>query len=78
MISCSCTKRDQRGLALVPWRGEWSGVAECRQLGLYAKLVEGCGWVPCRPDEPGAVEDLNTLYSKGTWNQQAQRWEMRT
>lgn len=59
------------------WTGDWPGRAECRELGWYAKLVPGQGWVRCSPDEPGATEDLDRLCSEAVWNPDLQRYERR-
>ena len=58
----------------MPWTGEWPGKAECREFGLYSKLVIGVGWVPCDKDEPGASENLNRLYDDCYWDKEAQRF----
>lgn len=55
------------------WTGEWPGKVECREFGLYAILVPGKGWQMAKAGDQGAIEDLNTLYSKGAsgelvWN----------
>jgi hypothetical protein len=62
----------------IPWTGEWPGVAECRELGLYAKLTPE-GWKPCRPDEPGAREDLNRLGEgrETRWDRKQKRWVLK-
>lgn len=61
----------------MPWSGEFPGCAECREFGWYAKLVPGKGWVRCRPDEPGATEDLNRLHLEAVWDQERQRFVIR-
>lgn len=63
---------DEWGSRRMPWSGIWPGVLECREYGLWAKLVDGA-WVTCDKDDPEATEDLNTLYCLGEWDQQKQR-----
>lgn len=76
-ISCACTDEDRRGLRRMPWKGEFPGVSECREYGLYGRPLPGnVGWTPCSPGAPGAVEDLNTLMAEGQWDRSEQRWRM--
>src|SRR4051812_14033760 len=66
LTSCSCIgyiPNDDR----MPWTGEWPGVAECREYGLYTKWGRG-GWEPCGADDPEAVPDLNRLIKEGIWD----------
>jgi len=56
-ILCGCAGNDPSAGA---WSGEWSGLAECRARGWYARRAV-VGWEPCRPDAEGAREDLNRL-----------------
>jgi hypothetical protein len=73
LISCGhAVPRDDR----LAWTGRWPGEQECEQYHLFARLVPGKGWVPCRPGEPGAAHDLNTLYSQGKWDRQGKRWTL--
>ena len=47
----------------VVWTGEHPGVAECRSRGLWCvRNPDGPGYVPCGPEAPGAVPDLNRLW----------------
>lgn len=73
-LSCDCSDADRAGLPRIPWNGEFPGTSECREYGLYAKLIPGLGWVQCGKDEEDAQEDLNRLYEFGTWDTARQRW----
>lgn len=63
------------------WSGEWPGLAECREFGLYAVFNPVGGWLTgCSPRDEGAVEDTNTLMrmaARGAlvWN--GERWVAR-
>lgn len=47
-------------------------IAKAIELGWYAKLVEGKGWVPCSKDDAGATPDLNRVFEKfGSLNKHA-------
>jgi hypothetical protein len=77
LIACTCAESgadrvpdDDR----MPWTGLWPGVAECQEYGLYAKLIEGKGWVPCSKDDPDAMEDLNALRVVAEWDRQQKRF----
>lgn len=70
-LSCGC---DYEADVFVPWAGEWPGSAECREYGLYARLVPGSGWVPCSADHPEAKEDLNRLFGEYVWDKDKQRF----
>lgn len=65
------------GQRRLPWTGEWPGEAECRAFGWYAKLVPGRGWRPCSADAPGAMPDLNRLYTDAVWDQRQRRFVKR-
>lgn len=69
-LSCDCVEHPHPRL---PWTGQWPGDAECRELGWYARFVEGQGWVSCAPTDPGAAPDLNRLVSQTRWDAQARR-----
>ena len=78
LISCLCPA-SERGVPdddRMPWSGTWPGEAECREFGWYAKLVKGKGWIPCRPDEPGAGPDLNRLHdpNEARWDRENKRF----
>lgn len=59
----------------MPWSGEWPGVAECREYGLWCYWDEkNRRWVKCNNDYPGATEDLNSLVKVCQWSQTQKRW----
>ena len=60
-IGCNCDEAEIVHDDRLPWTGEWPGVAECREYGLWAKLVVNRGWVACGKDDPEASPDLNAL-----------------
>lgn len=75
-ISCGCDAEEwPDDHERLPWTGEWPGVAECREFGWYARRnPDGPGYVPCGPDEPGAVEDLNRLRNEAVWDREKGRF----
>jgi hypothetical protein len=59
----------------LPWSGTWPGVAECRELGWWAKRnPDGPGWVSCTADDPNAQPDLNRLSREAMWSRERRRW----
>lgn len=58
----------------IAWAGEYSGLAECREYGIYCREVEGKGIMLCSKDDPGAVEDLNTLSVLSKWNRKLKKY----
>ena len=47
------------------WEGEWPGLAECREFGLYSRFGVN-GWeVGLEATDEGVSEDLNTLTIMG-------------
>lgn len=58
----------------MPWDGSWPGDKECREYGLWAKMVPGQGWMPCDPDDSEAREDLNRLHQVCRWDPVQQRY----
>lgn len=78
LLSCLCPA-SERGVPdddRMAWTGEWPGVAECREFGWYAKLVEGKGWVRCKASERGACADLNRLHDpkEARWDRGKKRF----
>ena len=61
------------------WSGEWPGDAECREFGWWVqdRCAEGLGFVPCAPDAPGAMADLNRLGRDAMWSTDRVRWVLR-
>jgi hypothetical protein len=58
----------------MPWLGQWPGDAECRKFGWYAKRRRKGGWVPCGPNDPKAIPDLNRLHVEARWDREDKRW----
>lgn len=73
----SCGERHDHGKDT--WTGRWPGDAECEQFGWYVqdRCTEGLGFVPCAPDAPGAMTDLNRLVYDARWDPGEQRWRLR-
>ena len=61
------------------WTGEWPGDAECREFGWWVqdRCEEGLGFVPCAPDAPEAMPDLNRLARDAYWDATTGRWRKR-
>jgi hypothetical protein len=55
------------------WTGYWPGVQECFEYGLFAWFWPNVGYVPCGPDHPEAVCDLNALIMNYRWDATTQR-----
>ncbi len=70
-ISCGCELISKPRL---PWTGEWPGIKECLEFGLYVRFVAGPGWVSCSENEPGSSEDLNALFRKAKWSKELGRF----
>jgi len=51
----------------IAWTGEWPGLRECRDNGLWCRWVDGAR-KPCDKDDPGASEDLNRLSVACRWD----------
>lgn len=71
-ISCGCEGEFKH--PRLPWVGHWPGEAECMELGWWARLVPGRGWVACLPTDDDAHPDLNRLAIEGMWNPSAGRF----
>jgi len=61
------------------WTGRWPGDAECEEFGWWVqdRCSERVGFVPCAPDAPGAMADLNRLVIHAEWDPSARRWQRR-
>lgn len=59
------------------WDGVWGATAECVEFGWYCYFVPNLGFVPCRPDHPGATPDLNRIVVQCDWDREQQRWVKR-
>lgn len=74
-IGCGCASKERGSLPGLPWTGVHSGVAECQELGLFAKIVPGKpGWTRCEPSDPEGSPDLNRLYTEAKWDRSQRRW----
>ena len=59
----------------LPWTGEYPGLADCRELGLYARWNDAeTKWEKCGPDAPGADGDLNSLPLAARWSPLLRKW----
>ena len=63
-VMCGCDSPPDDRLA---WTGRWPGELEAIQLG-YKCLHSGRGYIPCTPDTPGAMPDLNRFLSDYEWS----------
>ncbi len=61
------------------WSGQWPGQGDAARLGWWCRFVPNGdpSWVPCGPEHPEAVPDLNRLAIDGRWDRKALRWEAR-
>jgi hypothetical protein len=77
-IGCDCPLDEEPAHPRLPWTGEFPGVAECREYGLWARTLPGkTGSHPCKAGTPGAAEDLITLVMTCVWDADAARWRKR-
>lgn len=65
------------------WTGQRYGIDECVQYGWFVRRATANdpsedGWVPCFPDHPEAVPDLDRLTRHATWDPTQRRWNRRT
>jgi hypothetical protein len=78
LISCGCFAESFDEDAIpnrMEWDGEWPGLADCREYGLWCKRnPHGPGWTPCSQDDPEASEDLNRLMTECQWNKEKRKW----
>lgn len=51
------------------WDGDYPGIKQCRKYGLYTEVIQLDGSYKIS-------EDLNLLYSRGTWNINTQQHEI--
>jgi hypothetical protein len=59
----------------MPWKGEWHGLSDCRELGLYSKPIPGGNsYIPCESHEEGAFESLNRLALEAEWCREHQKF----
>ncbi len=74
-ISCACAVSwPHPGRPSMIWTGHWPGTLECQEMGLWAVMVKGRGWVACPAGTPGASEDLNRLAEAARWDPALQRY----
>ncbi|MER5608318.1 hypothetical protein AB0F93_03680 [Micromonospora tulbaghiae] len=64
------------------WTGQHYGIAECQEYGWYVRRAtssdpDGAAWVPCEPNHPNAVPDLDRLARHGVWHPADRRWYRR-
>jgi hypothetical protein len=67
-------------LSPIPWSGRDVGVAECHECGFWCyfdpdriSLPSGAR-VPCEPDHPFAIEDLDRLRRECRWDHDLRKW----
>jgi hypothetical protein len=59
------------------WTGRWPGEVECEEYGWWCYFVPHQGFIPCGPDHPEAMHDLNRLALVCDWDAAAGRWRRR-
>lgn len=57
------------------FKGDYPGAKEAIERGLFVRLVEGKGWVPCAQDDPQAMPDLNRVMIELKWNTDLEQFE---
>src|SRR5262249_44754357 len=69
---------DHAGAVPLDDRIAWDGMRPVEQaaaeLGWYAVLVPGKGCVPCPPDTPGCIPDLNRVLASCRWDGERKRF----
>jgi hypothetical protein len=80
VLMCFCTHRGPETIPQqdrLPWNGERGGTRECQEFGWFVRRTL-VGRIPCRPDQPGAVEDLDRLYRDAVWDRARRRFVRKT
>ncbi len=72
-FSCDTFNEDNHECENTKWSGYWPGVKECFEYGLFSYFVPNLGFVPCDPEHPNAVCDLNTLLVRYAWDSNLQK-----
>jgi len=57
------------------WTGQWPGEADAIRLGWHCRRKD-IGYESCAPDDPGALPDINRLFTDARWNRAEHRWEL--
>lgn len=55
------------------WSGYWPGIEECFEYGLFAWFCPNVGFIPCGPEHPEAICDLNRLIVRYRWDVEKQK-----
>ncbi len=63
------------------WTGLPAGTVEAAAHGLWVRPAgaddaPATGWIPCEPQTPGAVPDLDRVMRSGQWNRARQRFDL--
>lgn len=68
-----CVEQHDHGLEI--WSGVYPGTLDAIELGLWARLDPGHGWLPATPADDDAIPDLNALRRRCHWDAARQRWK---